>query len=221
MRYIQKKDEPGSLTQYRKNANAYFDGYKGKNDVRENLLKEQGYLCGYCMRRLKNYKEVKIEHVVTQSMLKANERETLNYKIMLGVCYGNEKKGRPDKFLTCDAHRHNKDLKVNPYDRNCIKMIAYKPDGFIYSEDKEINEDLNSTLNLNYDGADVYLMKNRREVLKACKEKLRTIQKNGVWKQSILEKMLQEYEEPDGQGYLKPYSGIAIWYLKKRLNKLN
>ena len=41
MRYIQKGNEPESLTQYRKNQNAYFDGYSRKDDVREKLLKEQ------------------------------------------------------------------------------------------------------------------------------------------------------------------------------------
>ena len=31
--------------------------------------------------------------------------------------------------------------------------------------------------------------------------------------------ILKEYEEPDESGYLKPYSGIAIWYLKKKLGE--
>lgn len=79
MRYIQKGNEPESLTQYKKNKNAYFDGYSKKDDVREQLLKEQGYLCGYCMRRLQNCADTKIEHIVPQSFLKENEKETLNY----------------------------------------------------------------------------------------------------------------------------------------------
>ena len=52
-------------------------------------MKEQGYLCGYCMKRLKNIDDVKIEHIVPQSVLKSDERKALDYKIMLGVCYGN------------------------------------------------------------------------------------------------------------------------------------
>ena len=219
MRYIQKGEEPESLTQYKKNKNAYFDGYSNKDDVRENLLKEQGYLCGYCMRRLKQCSDVKIEHIVPQSVLGGNERETLNYKIMLGVCYGNAKKGRPYKCLTCDAHRKNADLNINPFDENCIKKIKYKSDGRIYSEDKEIDTDLNDTLNLNYDGEDAYLVKNRREVLEACRQKLERMQKMGIYKRSLLEKMLCEYEERDENGQLKPYSGIVIWYLNKKLHK--
>ena len=45
----------------------------------KHLLKEQGYLCGYCMRRLQNCADTKIEHIVPQSFLKENEKETLNY----------------------------------------------------------------------------------------------------------------------------------------------
>lgn len=84
---------------------------------------------------------------------------------------------------------------------------------------KEINKDLNDTLNLNYDGADAYLVKNRREVLNACKQKLERMQRTGIYKQSVLEKILHEYEEPDEKGQLRPYSGIAIWYLEKKLHR--
>ena len=219
MRYIEKREEPDSLTRYKQNANAYFDGYGQKDDIRKKLLQEQGCLCGYCMRRISDYSKVKIEHIVPQSRLKDNEREALNYKSMLGVCYGNEKKGRSERNLTCDAHRKNTDLKVNPFDKTCIDKIKYKSDGHIYSDDIELEQDLDVTLNLNYDGADAYLVMNRREVLNACKEKLAKMKKNGMWSKSMLRKVLKEYEMPDEQGRLKPYSGIVLWYVEKRLNQ--
>lgn len=50
MIYIKKGKEPDSLTKYKKQKFAYYDGYKEKDDVREMLLKEQGYLCAYCMK---------------------------------------------------------------------------------------------------------------------------------------------------------------------------
>ncbi len=200
MRYIEKREEPDSLTRYKQNANAYFDGYGQKDDIRKKLLQEQGCLCGYCMRRISDYSKVKIEHIVPQSRLKDNEREALNYKSMLGVCYGNEK-------------------KVNPFDKTCIDKIKYKSDGHIYSDDIELEQDLDVTLNLNYDGADAYLVMNRREGLNACKEKLAKMKKNGMWSKSMLRKVLKEYEMPDEQGRLKPYSGIVLWYLEKRLNQ--
>ena len=82
-----------------------------------------------------------------------------------------------------------------------------------------MKEDLEDALNLNYNGESAFLMKNRKEVLAACKDKMRRMKERGQWTKPFLRKILKEYEEPDELGYLKPYSGIAIWYLKKRLGE--
>ena len=217
MRFIQKNSEPESLTQYKKQSGAYYDGYDKKDDVREALLKEQGYLCGYCMKRLESCDQVKIEHVVPQSKLVEDEKAALNYHIMLGDCYGNE--GHPRRELTCDAHRGNDDLTVNPFSETSIGLIKYRSDGTIYSEDAEINKDLNSTLNLNYNGSGVYLKENRKEVLLACKNKLKEMKSQGCWSRKMLQRMLEEYESPGADGKLKPYSGIVVEYLKARIKR--
>lgn len=224
MRYIRKGEGPESLLRYAKNKDAYYDGYQEKDDVREQLLREQGFLCGYCMRRIQLLKETKIEHMVTQSSLKACPRKALDYKIMLGVCYGNESNDKEDKRsyqqLTCDAHRGNIDLKMaDPFDETCMSKIRYEADGRITSDDKALEEDLDITLNLNYDGYPAYLKLNRKEVLKACKEKLKRMQGKGLYRKALLKKILKEYEEPDEQGHLREYSGIAIWYLKKKIGE--
>ena len=89
--------------------------------------------------------------------------------------------------------------------------------GRIFSDDKEVNKDLNETLNLNYNGENAYLMLNRKTALEVLKNQLRNYQKKGTWSKALLEKFLQRYEQPDKEGKLIPYSGIAIWYLRKRL----
>lgn len=221
MRFIRKGEEPESLTQYKKESNAYFDGYDKKDDVRERLMEEQGFLCGYCMRRIKNIDDVKIEHLIPQSVLKEEPYRALDYRIMLGVCYGNEKKGRGKKCLTCDAHRGNDDLAVNPFDENMIGQIEYDSEGYITSDNDDIRKSLQETLNLNYNGPDAYLPQNRQAALQACKEKLRSIQKERLWTRKNLERILKTYENKDGKGRYIPYSGIVIWYIKKRLkNKI-
>lgn len=217
MRYIQKGSEPSSLTAYRKNKNAYYDGYPYKDDVRACLLRDQGYICGYCMRRINSLESTKIEHVLPQSTLKNDDRAALNYRIMLGVCYGNQKAGRSKKQLTCDASRGNTDLTVNPFDETSIRQIKYKSDGTIYSDNDEINTDLNVTLNLNCNEADTYLIANRKAVLEACKRKLIKEKAKGNWDKKLLEQVLKLYENPDSEGRLIPYSGIAIYYLKKKM----
>lgn len=225
MRLIQKKEAPESLLKYARNHNAYYDGYSKKDDVKKQLLEEQGHLCGYCMRRIKSEKDTKIEHMIPQSVLRENPRKALDYKIMVGVCYGNENRTESGKKrrwneLTCDAHRGNQELKAaDPFDPVCISKIKYKPDGEIFSEDTALEHDLNVVLNLNFDGDSAYLKKNRREVLKACKEKMKRMKREGQWSRSFLKRIIEEYEKPDAKGYLKPYSGIALWYLKKRVGE--
>ena len=85
MIYIKKGKEPASLTAYKKQKYVYFDGYDKKDDIREQLLKDQGYLCAYCMRRI-DIKHMKIEHWYPENLL--TDLETLDYKNMMGCCEG-------------------------------------------------------------------------------------------------------------------------------------
>lgn len=68
---------------------------------------------------------------------------------------------------------------VNPFDETCVQKIKYEADGRIVSEDEKLDHDLDVVLNLNYDGDGVYLMQNRKEVLRACKEKIKRMKEKG------------------------------------------
>ena len=89
---IKKNSEPRSLTEYKKTVNSSFDNLPSnvKNDIRESLLKEQGYICAYCMKRIES-SDVKIEHYKAR-----NSENELDYKNLLAVCKGNE--GSPKNF---------------------------------------------------------------------------------------------------------------------------
>ena len=221
MRYIEKHAEPRSLTAYKKQPHAYYDGCN-KEDIREQLLKDQGYLCAYCMRRIPEKGSaggipgMKIEHWLPESQ--CTEAQKLDFRNMLGVCLGNA--GHPQPRTTCDAHRKDKPLTINPLDKTCIRKIKYhRGTGTIFSDDPRIDEDLNDILNLNYDGPDFSLRENRRNALNVCLEKLKTMskEKTGDWPQGNLRKMLKIYEGKDREGKYREYSGIVIWYLRKRL----
>lgn len=90
MIYIQKGKEPLSLTEYKKQPYAYYDGCN-KDDIRSSLLREQGYLCAYCMRRI-NKEHMKIEHWRPEKVL--TEAQKLDYRNMLGVCEGHIDMGK-------------------------------------------------------------------------------------------------------------------------------
>lgn len=210
MRLIKKGKEPNSLMEYKKQSNAYYDGCN-KTDIRRALLEEQGYLCAYCMKRISE-DSMTIEHYDAQSNI--TENEALDYNKMLGVCLGN-RGSKQKKYLTCDAHRGNEALKVNPFENATIDLIKYSNNGKIYSEDPDINKDLDITLNLNCKQA--LLVENRRRALEALKKELIKKKAHGGWKKEFLERIKVKYELPDQNGKFEPYSGIILYYLNKRL----
>lgn len=215
MLYIRKENIPVSLLKYRQDKYAYYDGYKEKDDVRKALLQEQGYLCAYCMRRI-DLKNMKIEHWKPQSIL--TEKARLEYKNMLGVCLGH-KEGDSKEDETCDSHRGNEKLTVNPLDENTIRKIIYKvSDGTIFSKDDVIDKDLDKTLNLNCEKA--LLKLNRKRALTTLQQKLYELQGLGTWNKNLLDKHIQYYENVDKLGKKSEYAGILLWYLKKKRNSL-
>ena len=117
---------------------------------------------------------MKIEHWLPESQ--CSEFQKLDFRNMLGVCMGNA--GQPYSCTTCDSHRKDKMLTINPLDKNLVQQIKYESHtGKIYSENEQINEDLNDTLNLNYEAAtlvyaeiDIMLLRPAKINLMRCEE---------------------------------------------------
>ncbi len=213
MLLINKGKEPNSLTIYKKQSNAYYDGCN-KGDIRQALLKEQGYLCAYCMRRI-SVDKMKIEHYEPQSS--CNDKGALDYNNMLGVCLGNSKERQKFENLTCDSHRGDTKLTINPLVKSTIDLIKYKVDGTIYSDDEIINKDLNEVLNLNCEQS--LLRVNRERVLKALKQYLSDKKREGMWKKEYLSRIKDKFSTYDSDGKLKEYSGIILYYLNNRIER--
>ena len=106
MKQIFKNKEPNSLIEHRAKGGNFND--LKKDELRECLLNEQGYICCYCMKRIpqklkpeeieKHTPDCKIEHFKCQS---GNPDLTLNYQNLLISCNGYQ--GYPQKMLiaTC------------------------------------------------------------------------------------------------------------------------
>lgn len=167
MIYIKKGKEPDSLTKYKKQKFAYYDGYKEKDDVREMLLKEQGYLCAYCMRRI-DINHMKIEHWFPENELSDIER--LDYRNMLGSCEGHIDGTNGKKDDTCDSHKSGDKITVNPLDNSTLCSIKYNSEGKIYSDNNIIENDIDVILNLN---SEKHLLKlNRKSMLKQVRRRI-------------------------------------------------
>ena len=217
MLFIKKQHEPEALIKAkREGLTRYADMQSNtKNYIKEALLKEQGYLCAYCMQRI-NLENTTIEHYIPQNPLNAETdiNLSIDYYNMLAVCGGNTSIAARRSELTCDKHRGNLPLTVDPREKYSIEKICYKDDGTIYSLDQEINKDLDKTLNLNCEAT--LFKQNRKSVLDAVKKEiLRKAMGKLITKQQ-LGKMLDKLQVKDN-GQYKPFSGIAIWYLRKKL----
>lgn len=232
MLLIRKGTEPVSLTKYRAGKwnpiekqgiqPTYADmPTEIKDEIRKKLLKEQGCLCAYCMRRLETIEDVKIEHWKPEKDL--DEDGKLVYGNMLGVCYGKMKSvggysGR--EYETCDQRRGSLPLTVDPRSQTSILKISYKSgSGEITSKDPVIKKDLTDTLNLNC-GAPHFLPENRKAVLDSVIQQLnRKAGKNGEWTRNEMEKVRKIYESRNEKGQFREYAGIVLWFIDSRLSR--
>ncbi|MCD7744478.1 MAG: hypothetical protein LUI13_04185 [Lachnospiraceae bacterium] len=92
---VKRGKEPNSLLEFRKqNPDADYEDTPSDvlNDIREQMWREQGCLCGYCMKRINSPDAERIEHCIPRhpkGETVHDKQATLNYRWMLGVCYGN------------------------------------------------------------------------------------------------------------------------------------
>lgn len=200
-----------------------------KSEIRESLMKEQGHLCAYCMRRIPDERireedadlsDVYIEHWMARTAdNKTGENKGLDYRNMLAVCSGNEKAPGAGKhkrrFLTCDKKRENAPLKINPLDEKTLETIYYLADGTIKATDPRIDYDINTHLNLNCSTEAVTLPENRKKVLDTIQEDL--VNQGGDLRQNCIEQLQMWESEGDPK---TPYIGIAIWWLKEQIAQM-
>ena len=209
MRTIQKGREPRSLLQYRMSADAHYDGYQDKQDVRVQLVEEQRGLCCYCQSRIRATPAgMKIEHWQSQSPKKYPERQ-LDYTNMLGACLGGHKNGErsPRDRHHCDTLKGDADLCfcLTDRDRPIEGHLHFLGDGRIKSDVPEIQRDIDEVLRLNI----AHLQENRKAVLKAFQQCL------------IRGKPLdvsRELPKWDGTqaGELPEFAQVVVYLLRKR-----
>lgn len=93
---IKRGKEPNSLLKFRKeNPDADYESDMPTDvlkDIREQMWEEQRCLCAYCMKKIDTPSVVRIEHCRPRHPKDEQEHDkkaTLDFKWMLGVCYGN------------------------------------------------------------------------------------------------------------------------------------
>ena len=106
--------------------NHNYNNYSEKDDLREVLLKDQEFLCCYCMRRVQSPTEekMKIEHFKPYSIYNGTNGKpdlTLEYTNLFASCKGGE--GGPKNLLHCDKTKKNSEIKLNPTNKSLMDLI--------------------------------------------------------------------------------------------------
>ncbi len=221
MKQIVKNAEPNSLLQHRASQFANFDNIPlaTKEELRQNLLSEQGHICCCCMKRIPEHTSpyMKVEHFKCQSKPE-NSHLILDYKNLFGACTGN--KGQPKIKETCDAKKGNADLTINPTSTLpiCETLFKYNSEGEISSiaGNADINRQLNEVLNLNMQT----LKEGRSEIYLDVQERVRLESKKTKKDKTSFVKFLEQekakwLERLDNK--YRPYCSVAIYYLTKKI----
>ncbi len=209
MKFIEKKlsNQPPSLVLYKKtDIHPTYDKYRDKDDLRHALLREQGYICCYCMKRIDKHSMV-IEHFNAQFNF---EELALNYDNMLASCKG----GENGNIQHCDETKGHKLLTINPMNHSIMTQIKFDGAGKIFLDDENLTKnELEGILNLNNQN----LLKERKVILDALRNQfLKKLGTKTATKQFI-ENALNKWGTRNGK--FKPMCQIAVYYLKKKLQK--
>ncbi len=217
MKQIVKNAEPNSLLQHRASQFANFDNIPlaTKEELRQSLLSEQGYICCYCMKRIPEHTSpyMKVEHYKCQDNFGALQ---LTYTNLIGACTGNE--GQPKIKQTCDTKKGNSELTISPNSTLpiCETLFKYNAEGEISSitDNADINRQLNEVLNLNMQT----LKDGRREIYLQVQG--RVIQESKKSNKASFVKFLEQEKAKwleRTENKHRPYCSVALYYLTKKI----
>ncbi len=141
MRFIRKNSEPKEFSEWKSKSNeewqATYSDLSGsvKNSVYQSLLSEQGHLCCYCERELKE-NDYHIDHLAPQHQ---NPENSLDYSNLLCSCLKQTAKGDP---LHCGKLKDNRFIPIHPLQEDCQTKFIFTAIGEIDG----IDEDAKNTI---------------------------------------------------------------------------
>ena len=204
---IKKGSEPNEWTEYKLTPGVKFYAHP---ELKDSLLKEQGYLCAYCMARI-DEGHMRVEHFKPRSHY---PDDTFTYGNLLACC-----QGKTQGESHCDTSKGDDEIKLSPLEPSCVNTLSYESGtGAIKSSNKDYNHDLD-TLNLN-----AHIVKrNRRDVLRgvimALPPAQTKTQRGSEFNSSTRSHQLKRWRSVDEEGKRRAYCGIVIYFLEKKLKK--
>ena len=185
-----------------------------KAQLLEDLIKEQGAICCYCMRRISktSKKPPHIEHYFPQSLY---PELALDYKNLLAVCQGEYSDELGNKDQHCDHRKSDKLLGfLNPLNENCERVLQYTDQGHIKSNRADVQQDID-LLNLNSDA----LKKERKKAIEATLHVIGRKFKGSTVTKLFIEDRIEKFSSRNENGNFEPYCQAIIFILQKLLLK--
>lgn len=233
---VKEPPEPPMLRTWKEQENEdwkpTWDNFGGepKRTTHVALLKEQGYICCYCMQRIEK-KSSHIEHVIPRSVSGTNEAQKLDYSNMIASCQGEYKKKNSTEPIEQNANENNEEVNCNSdekliqqhcghYRENWYDPTQYisplNPDcelRFIYNDEGKIMpapddrgaEETIKMLRLDY----TLLEKNRKQAIRGVIPDELTI--------DDLRLLLQRYGERDAEGKFREYCGAIQQVIRQQI----
>ena len=209
MKHINKQEgqEPELFKEFKDQTDgASFKGLypPAKRALKSALLREQGYICAYCMRQIDNT-NTSIEHYLPQSEY---PELSLDYYNLLAVCDGNQGHGK--HLIQCDKKKSNKILtKVDPRDQEIEQLIFYTINGNINSADDDIESDLFEKLNLN----NQRIVENRKVVIDAILNFVKSVDRG------VVKKVYKQWKNRDDEDQYREFCQVGVYFFKKFLKQ--
>lgn len=213
---IKKNDPPSpqlnkKLSQYQTYNDFATSAANNLQLLREELAKEQYYICAYCMQRIySGAQSMRVEHWAPRN---SHPHLQLKYNNLLGVCLGGEDKKREERLRHCDVSKEDKILSINPTNDKWEDIFVYKRGGAIaIREDHRnataYNKDL-ETLNLNCNA----LKDRRRQILDTLtalfpeEDEIEAVNE---------ETIISQLQLTEGSNELPEFIGVIRYWLKER-----
>lgn len=145
----------------------------------------------------------RIDHILSR---KRHDDLKFSYQNMIACC-----PGAINQEFHCDKLKGENDITFDLSDDSFIHTLSYQSkSGEIKSSNKDYQEEINDLLNLNHS----LIRKNRQQTLQGVITRLG----QRTWKVSDIRKTIENWDNKDNEGRYKPYNGIVLWYLKKKIN---
>ncbi len=215
MKYIKKNQPPQDFIEWKKLANENWQPKWNnfqkpeKTSVHNSLLKEQGFICCYCGRRI-DLTDSHIEHLKPRNKY---PDLALDYTNLIASCQG-ENETPPPIPVHCGhkkAEWYEENLMVSPLEENCADFFRYTDDGQILPT-KDLTKQAAAKESIQRLALDINKLKKMREqAFEGILDDIDTLNNDEI------RKLINGFEQSNKKGEYEEFCSAIVYILKQYL----